>query len=105
MTDYTIEDALNIIESLKDNPYGINFIRHFYFRSKLRDITEDEITIKINTETPVEIHKTKNYDNRFGLTYEFDKTKDLYIFIDIEDIDRINIITIYLDKCKRFENG
>ncbi|WP_298501188.1 hypothetical protein [uncultured Methanobrevibacter sp.] len=81
--DYDIDDALNVLYNIKNNPYGIKNTNHSIFRTRDRSINQDLIFKKINEDKPVGIEKDASSSSRFLLIYEYTKFRDLAIAIDI----------------------
>ena len=48
--DYDIEDALNVLKNLKNNPYGIKDSHHSIIRTRDRSVNLELIYSKINGE-------------------------------------------------------
>ncbi|MCC7553116.1 MAG: hypothetical protein KO202_01300 [Methanobacteriaceae archaeon] len=94
MTDYNIYDAKNVLESLKDNIYGIKKIPHYEEKANERDVDFNIVNSKLVDEIPVGIQKTLYHSERFELIYEYNKKEDLYIIINILNNNEIDILTI-----------
>ncbi|MBQ2636605.1 MAG: hypothetical protein IJG09_07920 [Methanobrevibacter sp.] len=97
--EYNECDVPEILENVRKNPYGIKDTYHLIIRSGDRFVNLDLIYRKINSEKPVLIQKTVNASNKFLLTYNYTKLKDLAIAIFILDEDEIMILTV-IDKFK-----
>ena len=95
--DYELKDALEVLENLKTNPYGIKDTHHSINRSKDRSINLELIYKKLYLEKPVAIEKEENTSSRFLVTYTYTKSKDLAIGIDILKENELQIITV-IDK-------
>ena len=95
--DYSVKDALNVLENLKNNPYGIKTTDHLIIRYKDRFVNLDTIYGKLSEEIPVGIEKEMNASSRFLLLYKYSDVKDLGIAIDILNEEEIPIV-IVIDK-------
>ena len=95
--DYSVKDALNVLENLKNNPYGIKTTDHLIIRCKDRFVNLDTIYGKLSEEIPVGIEKEMNASSRFLLLYKYSDVKDLGIAIDILNEEEIPIV-IVIDK-------
>lgn len=94
--DYSVKDALNVLENLKNNPYGIKTTDHLIIRCKDRFVNLDTLYGKLSEEKPVGIEKEMNASSRF-LLYKYSDVKDLGIAIDILNEDEILIASV-IDK-------
>jgi hypothetical protein len=99
-----VKDALKILNSVKNNPYGIKITKHSLKKTNRRKVNLNTITEKLNGFIPVGVQKTLNYSNRFELIYEFEKRDDLYIIIDIENNEEVEAVTIIPKSIKRREH-
>ena len=87
--EYTKDDVPNILQNVKNNPYGIKDTDHLIVRSRDRFVNLDLIYKKILTEKPILIEKTTKDSNKFLLIYKYTKLKDLCIVIYILNEDEI----------------
>ncbi|MDL2271181.1 hypothetical protein LJC03_05185 [Methanobrevibacter sp. OttesenSCG-928-I08] len=101
MKDYNIYDVKNVLDSIKENPYGIKETPHYGLQAKKRSIDFNIINEKLLDNIPVSTQKTAYYSNRFELIYEYSKNQDLYIAIDIINNNEIMVITVILKSIKR----
>ena len=85
---------MQILNNLKNNPYGIRHSNHFLKRARYRDVDINVVNEKLLSEIPVGIQKTLEYGNRFELIFEFTKYEDLYIVVDIINSNEITVITV-----------
>jgi hypothetical protein len=92
---------LEILENIKNNPYGIKDSYHSIERSRDRSINLDTIYEKISDELPVGIEKEKNSSSTFLIIYEYNDLKDLAIGIDILNDDEIKILTVIYKSANR----
>ena len=93
MFDYNIEDAQRIIKSFDSADLRLdNHVLDNWFD---REINFDYLFECLKNKMLVGISKTR--ENRFKLIYPHDriKTKDLYIVVEIDDFEKIRIITVY----------
>jgi hypothetical protein len=95
--DFNIEDALDVLNNIKDNPYGIRDSHHSIIRSRDRFVNLNLIYEKLYQEKPVAIEKEANSSSRFLLIYEYTKFRDLAIVIDILNENEIIVLTV-IDK-------
>ncbi|WP_409200472.1 hypothetical protein [Methanobrevibacter sp. DSM 116169] len=101
MVDYSISDVFKVLICLKKNLYGIKFIKHAENRIKKRKINQEIIFNILLKNKPVGIQKTHNESSKFELIYEYTKSHDLYIIINIENNDEIKIISVIDKKISR----
>ena len=94
---YDIEDALDVLKNIKNNPYGIKDTYHAVIRSRDRSVNLELVHEKLYLEKPVVIEKEANCSSRFLLIYEYTKSRDLAIGIDILNENEIVILTV-IDK-------
>lgn len=93
MLDYNIEDAQRILKSF-DYTY-LRLENHVLDNWFERDINFDYLYDCLSSRMLLGISKTT--ENRFKLIYPHEKlkSKDLYIIIEIDDFERIKVITAY----------
>ena len=93
--DYFVEDAVNVIQNLRNNPYGIKDGDHSIYRAKHREIDLNLINENLCQGKLVGIEKSLNESSVFMLLYSYNHYEDLGIVINILDEDEIFIITVY----------
>ena len=91
---YNIDYLIQILNTIKNNPYGIRHTNHFLKRGTYRDVDINEVNKKLLCEIPVGIQKTLGYDNRFELIFEYTEYEDLYIVVDIINFEELIVITV-----------
>ena len=93
MFDYNIEDAQRILKSF--NGADLRLENHVLDNWFERDIDFNYIFDCLTDKILLSISKTS--ENRFKLVYphKISKTKDLYIVIEIDDFEKITVITAY----------
>ncbi|MGN0094420.1 MAG: hypothetical protein ACI37V_08245 [Methanobrevibacter sp.] len=104
MKDYNIVQALKILKNITKEK--INLIPHASERCELRNIPIDYVICCLIERIPLSISKTT--DNRFKLIFPHKNKKskkELYIIIEIDDFEKINVITVYYQKKERRERG
>jgi hypothetical protein len=99
--NYYVEDAIDVLKNVKNNPYGIKDTPHVFNRSKLRDVDLNCINNYIGQGLLVGIEKSLNERGIFRLLYEHAKSFDLSIVINILNENEILIITIVEKKISR----
>ena len=92
--DYYVEDAMDVIKNLKNNPYGVKDSYHSIDRARLRDVDLNVVTRYIAQGFLVGIEKSLNENGIFRLLYEHTKFFDLAIVINILDEDEVLIMTV-----------
>ena len=92
--DYYVEDTIDTLKNIKNNPYGINDKYHALQRAQKRNIDLNTVNTKICNEKLVGIEKSLNETSIFQLLYEYDKKEDLCIVINILNEEEIDIITL-----------
>lgn len=93
MFDYNIEDAQRILKSFDSADLRLeNHVLDNWFE---RDIDFNYILDCLTDKILLSISKTS--ENRFKLIYPYEnsKTMDLYIVIEIDDFEKITVITAY----------
>lgn len=93
MLDYNIEDSQRILKSFDYTNLRLeNHVLDNWFERK---INFNYIYECLSSKIPLSISKT--CENRFKLIYppEKIKTKDFYIIIEIDEFERISVITAY----------
>lgn len=101
MFDYTIEDAQRILKSFDgadlrlDNHVLDNWFERNVNFNYIFDCLTDKMLLSISKTT----------ENRFKLIYshEYIKSKDFYIVIEIDEFERITVITAYSFSKRRRE--
>ena len=93
MVDYSIEDIFIVLNNIKNNPYGVNDSKHLFKRCNERNIDINQVFLKVYTEIPVGIQKTHKTSNKFELIYEYTNSEDLYVIINIDNLEELTIIT------------
>ncbi|WP_458456570.1 hypothetical protein [Methanobrevibacter sp.] len=91
---YDLKCLMEVLNNIKNNPYGIRNTGHYLKRSTYRNVDINLVNKKLLCEVPVGIQKTLGYDNRFELIFEYTKSDDLYIVLDIINSSEIAIITV-----------
>lgn len=100
MRNYNIKEAQRILKS--QDSQSITLVNHVLDNWFERDYNLNYVNDCLINEIPLGIIKTR--ENRFKLIYPHDKisTRDLYIIIEIDEFERVSIITIYsFDKRRR----
>ena len=92
--DYYVKDAIDVLDNVNRNPYGIKDSFHEVNRAKSRDIDLNEVNSYICTGKLVGVEKSLNENSIFQLLYEHTDTHDLAIVINILNDEEIVIITI-----------
>lgn len=95
--DYGIDDALNVIKNIRNNPYGIKTTYHCIIRTRDRFVNLDLVYNKLCQEIPVGIEKEAMSSNRFLLIYCYTQYRDLAVAIEILNDNEINILSV-IDK-------
>jgi hypothetical protein len=93
MFDYTIEDAQRILKSFDSADLRLsNHVLDNWFK---RDTDFDYIFNCLKDNNLLSISKTSK--NRFKLIYphKISKAKDFYVIIEIDDFEKITVITAY----------
>ena len=97
---------MKVLNNLKYNHYGIKDRRHVFDRSSQRGIDVNCVNESLCTKIPVGIEKTFNHSSKFLLLYDYTKSKDLCIVIDILNEEEIEVITIVeKSNSRRKHNG
>lgn len=93
MFDYNIEDAQRILKSFDSADLRLD--DHVLVNWFERDVSFDYIFNFLRYQIPLGISKTM--ENRFKLIYPHEKitSKDFYIKIEIDDYEKIKVITTY----------
>ncbi|MBQ2654139.1 MAG: hypothetical protein IJF83_14270 [Methanobrevibacter sp.] len=102
--DYAINYLMEVLNKIRNNPYGIRHTNHYLKRSTYRDVDLNCVNEKLLSEIPVGIQKTLGYGNRFELIFEYTENDDLYIIVDIINSNEIVIITAMPKDKKRREH-
>lgn len=100
MRNYNIKEAQRILES--QDSQSITLVNHVLDNWFERDYNLNYVIDCLINGIPLGIIKTR--ENRFKLIYPHDKisTRDLYIIIEIDEFERVSIITVYFfDKRRR----
>ena len=87
--DYYVEDTIDTLKNIKNNPYGINDKYHAQ-----KSIDLNTVKTKICSEKLVGIKKYLNETSIFQLLYEYNRKEDLRIIISILNKEEIEIITL-----------
>lgn len=92
--DYDINYLIEVLNKIKNNPYGIRHTNHYLKKSAYRGVDLNCVSKKLLSEVPVGIQKTLGYGNRFELIFEYKKYEDLYIVVDIINFNEVSIIAV-----------
>lgn len=100
--NYYVNDLINTLENVKNNPYGIKDTYHSLERAQKRGVDLNEVNSCIYNGLIVGVEKSLNESNIFQILYEYNNNDDLCIVINILNDEEIAIITlIYKDVKKR----
>lgn len=101
MFDYNIEDAQRILKSFDGDDLILG--NHIFDNWFERNVNFDHIFDCLTDKMLLSISKTT--ENRFKLIYphKYNKSKDFYIVIEIDDFERIIVITAYSFSKRRRE--
>ena len=100
MRDYNINDLIKILKC--HNPNEIYLSPHVLENCFERDYSLNYVHSCLLEKIPLSIRKTS--ENRFLLIYPHEtiKFQDLYIVIEINDDEKITVVTVYcFDKRRR----
>ncbi|WP_462316371.1 hypothetical protein [Methanobrevibacter sp.] len=92
--EYYVEDTINTLKNVKNNPYGIKNGHHALDRAQKRSIDLNIVNTNICRGLLVGIEKSLNETSIFQLLYEFTEKEDLCIVINILNEEEIEIITL-----------
>ena len=92
--DYYVEDTIDLLKNVKNNPYGIKNRYHALERAQKRSIDLNIVNTNICTGLLVGIEKSLNETSIFQLLYEYSAKEDLCIVINILNDEEIEIITL-----------
>lgn len=99
--DYYVNDAIDVLDNVKRNPYGIKDSFHEVDRANLRDIDLNDVNSYIGQGRLVGIEKSLNENSIFQLLYEHSETHDLAIVMNILNDEEIIIISIIWKKINK----
>lgn len=100
MRDYNINEVIKILKH--HNPNEIYASPHILENCFERNYSLNYVFVSLLEKIPLSISKT--CENRFLLIYPHEtiKSQDLYIVIEIDDYEKITIVTVYcFDKRRR----
>ncbi len=92
--EYYVEDAIDTLKNVKNNPYGIKDRHHALIRAQKRSIDLNIVNINLCTGLLVGIEKSLNETSIFQLLYEYTSKEDLCIVINILNEEEIDVITL-----------
>ena len=93
--EYYVEDAIDTLKNVKNNPYGIKDRHHALIRAQKRSIDLNIVNTNLCTGLLVGIEKSLNETSIFQLLYEYTSKEDLCIVINILNEEEIDVITLY----------
>lgn len=80
--EYFVEDTINVLKNIKENPYGIKDTYHALERAKKRSIDINTVNNCLYNGFLVGIEKSYNENSIFQLLYMHTKKDDLAIVIN-----------------------
>ena len=92
--DYYVEEAIDILKNVRDNPYGIKDTYHALYRARKRSIDLNDVTRSLNEGLLVGVEKSLNETSIFQLLYEYNTKEDLCIVMNILNKKEIELITL-----------
>ena len=92
--NYYVEDLIDSLKKVKNNPYGLKDSHHALNRAQKRGIDLNLVNKCIFDGLIVRVEKSLNESRIFELAYEHTKKEDLCIVINIINEKEIEIITL-----------